>query len=277
MSTIPPFTPQFLQVSDLQQFGLPTPVAQPNILNLVMYASSLIDLECNRQDVDGNGSLVWSTYEETLLLLSDSRNLVYLSKKPIVPVLSGTVNALIVQATAQATGMAPTGGFNTVYTGVLPSLDVDVEGNPSGLIAVSGRYGYTREDHTVGYPDLYAQINPLNLATTFGGPAPWVELAVSQTGYNNRSGEVWLQAGIMLQRYTEVIVQYTAGFDPNNMPQAIKMATAATTRNLLVSGGTTGAKSVTIGRGAGNIALADNVLDNAVCNLLTPYKSLTIR
>ena len=79
MSVITGFQPRYIEVENLKAYGLPTEREQANIVNLVESASTLIDEYCGRQDTDGNGSLVYSTYEEQLYLPS-GRNLLRLTR-----------------------------------------------------------------------------------------------------------------------------------------------------------------------------------------------------
>ena len=170
---------------------LPNSTQQPDILNLIQLASLIIDEWCGRIDSDNSGSMVYSTYTARILLQTRNRNLIQLPIRPIVGVSQATVTAL------QA--LAPSGGPNIYYTGVIPNTLNNFTGQLSGLVSASGRYGYTRQDMSVAYPDLQALINPLNLVTMFGGPAPWVAIDITQTDYDSRSGEVWIPAGLQLR------------------------------------------------------------------------------
>lgn len=62
------FVPRFIQESELAAYGLPTVAEQSDILSLVDNASSLVDEYCGRVDMNGKGSLIFSTYYERLHL-----------------------------------------------------------------------------------------------------------------------------------------------------------------------------------------------------------------
>ena len=262
-----PFTPSFLFETELSQYGLPTPEQQPNIMNLVGMASAIIDEECGRIDGDGNGSLVFTTYIQRFLLQTRNRNLIYLPMKPLSVVDASTVAAL--QAAAS-------GNTNYTFTGVQANTLISgFTGSLSALIAASGRYGYTRQDMSVGYPDLFAFINPLNLITMFGGPAPFLAMDVTQADYNTQTGEVWIPAGIQLQRYSEVIVIYNSGFDPRNMPPVIKHVTASLVKNALAKGNaTTAMMSLSLGKAGANAQFYNQLIDPTLDRMLISYKSV---
>lgn len=263
-----PFYPCYVFPEELQLFGLPTPDCVGDIMNMVQLASQLLDSECGRIDGDGNGSLVWTTYTQRVLLQTRNRNLVELPIKPIVPITQAQVNGVV----AQASG-SPSGNF--WYTGVQPSTFNSPNGSLSGILGASGRYGYGRQDMSLAYPDLFAMINPLNLVTMFGGPAPWVSIDVTQTDYDNKTGEVWIPAGLQLQKYSEVLFVYNSGYDPNNMPRTIKFITAAIVKNALAKGdGTTGLLSMNMGRSGPSMGMFPGLLDPTLSNMLAPYRNV---
>jgi hypothetical protein len=271
MPTIP-FQPAYILPTELVAYGLPDSSVQPDIMTLVSFASSLIDEACGRVDGDGNGSLVFTTYMQRALLQTRNRNLIQLPIHPITPVSAGTVALL------QASGAAASASGTPNYydTGVQANTIIQVNtGQLSGLIAASGRYGYTRQDMAVAYPDLWAFINPLNLITLFGGPAPWIEMDVANADYQSTTGEVWIPAGLQLQRYSEVWVTYNSGYNPLAMPPAIKNACLAITKNMLArGGGTTALLSMTLGRAGANATFMPTLIDPMVDILLTPYKNV---
>lgn len=261
-----PFSPMYIFETELSIYGLPTPDSQPEILNLVQFASYAIDEACGRVDGDGNGSLVFTTYTQRILLQTRNRNLIMLPLKPVVAVDQTTITAL---------QTAATGNFNSYYTGVVPNVLAQPNGQLSGIVSASGRYGYTRQDMSIAYPDLFAFINPLNLVTMFGGPAPWVPIDVMNTDYDPKTGEVWVPAGLQLQRYSEVLMTYNSGYDPRAMPGAIKRITAACVKNILAKGaGTTGMRSFNLGRSGANAAFDEQIIDPVLDRLLTPFKAV---
>lgn len=262
-----PFTPSFLFETDLARYGLPTPDKQPNIMNLVALASAIIDEECGRIDGDGNGSLVYTTYIQRILLQTRNRNLIYLPMKPIAAVDASTVASL--QAAAS-------GNTNFTYTGVQANTLISgFTGSLSGLIAASGRYGYTRQDMSIGYPDLFAFINPLNLITMFGGPAPFIPMDITQADYSEKSGECWIPAGLQLQRYSEVLVIYNSGYSPFNMPPVIKHVCASLVKNALAKGNaTTAMMSLSLGKAGAIATFQPQLIDPTLDRMLTPFRTV---
>lgn len=262
-----PFIPQYLQESELIQFGLPPVIKQPDILNLVQLASVILDEECGRIDGDGNGSLVYTTYTERILFQTRNRNLIQLPMKPMVAIDGPTV--------ANLQALAAT-GTNTVYTGVQANTLISgFTGSLSALISASGRYGYGRQDASVGYPDLFANINPLNLITLFGGPAPFVPIDITQCDYDAKTGELWPPAGLQLQRYSEAILVWNAGFDPLNMPRTIKFVCAAIVKNALAKGdGTTAMMNFQLAKSGANATFYKTLIDPTLDRMLTPFRNV---
>jgi hypothetical protein len=261
------FAPLFILPSELSNFDLPTPDVASNILTLVGLASAAIDEACGRIDGDGNGSLVYTTYVQRMLLQTRNRNLVMLPMKPIVALTQQTVTNL--------QNMAASGAQNCYYTGVMASTSVQQNGTLSGILAASGRYGYSRQDQSMAYPDLFAFINPLNLITMFGGPAPWVAIDLTNMDYDPKTGEVWIPAGLQLQKYSEVIMTYNSGFDPLNLPYTLKHVCAALTKNIMAKGaGTTGMTSMSLGKSGMSVQTMQQLIDPNLDQLLTPYKAV---
>jgi hypothetical protein len=263
--SLAPFTPQYLDSSELAQYGIPLVAQQPDIMNLVRMASSILDEECGRIDGDGNGSLVYTTYIQRILLQTRNRNLIYLPMKPISPVDTATVTAL--------QGLA-TSGLNTTFTGVQANTIISgFTGQLSGLIAASGRYTYGRQDMSTGYPYAYQFINPLSLITLFGGPAPFIPLDVTQADYSAATGEVWIPAGLQLQQYSEVLIIYNSGFDPRFMPPVLKHVCASLVKNALAKGNaTTAMTSLTLGRAGATATFQPQLIDPTLDRMLTPYR-----
>jgi hypothetical protein len=262
-----PFTPLYILETELAAYGLPTTDVQPDILNLVSMASSIIDEACGRFDGDGVGSLVYTTYAQRLLIPSKNRNLVLLPLKPLVALDQATVTNL---------QNAATGAINYTYTGVLPSTLNKAAGDGlSAIVSASGRYGYVRQDTTIGYPDLFAMINPLNLVTVFGGPPPWVVMDVPNIDYDPKTGEAWLPVGLQLQRYSEILITYTSGWNPLAMPPIVKQVCAAIVKNAMLRGdGTTGMMTMSISKGGVNTSFSPQLIDPTLDRLLTPYKNV---
>jgi hypothetical protein len=94
------------------------------------------------------------------------------------------------------------------------------------LISGQGRYGYGRRGDAAKY-----QVDEFNLLASlshFGGPPAWEFFPVvgNNTGVDPGSGQVWVPAGVMLAYYSEVMLQYVAGYAAGNLPSAIKAACA---------------------------------------------------
>lgn len=265
---IPAFTPAYILPTELQNYGLPTQDVQGdiNIMSLVTFASSLIDIECGRIDGDGSGSLVYTTYVQRDLLQTRNRNLVMVAAKPMVAVSQSMVDQLAAAAVAS--------GANYFYTGVQANVATGPNGTPTALIGASGRYGYTRQDMSIAYPDLFSFINPLNLLTLFGGPAPWTPIDITQTDYDPKTGELWIPAGLQLQRYSEVILVYNSGYSPWNIPPAIKNVCASIVKRALASDGTTGLMNLMVSQAGVNAKFAQKYIDPTLDAMLQPFRTV---
>ena len=262
--SLAPFGPCYLAITDLAAFGLPTPDSQPTIMNTVQMASMMIDEACGRLDGDGNGSLVFSTYTQQLYM-SPNNNLVMLPQRPLVGISSNTITELT--ALASATG-------NNFYTGVLPSTVMMADGNLSAILSCSGRYGYGRQDLGGGFGDA-AFLTPATLLTAYGGPAPWIPIDIVDATYEPKTGELWLPAGLLYARYSEIKVTYNSGFDPRTPPIGIKFVCASTVKNLLAKGdGTTGMRSFTLSKSGANATFDSAVIDATLDAMLGPYKTV---
>lgn len=269
------FQPWYILPSENVKYGLPISptgaasgayIPQPDIDNLVQLASTMIDEYCGRTDGDGNGSLVYTTYQERLLMQAPGRNLLYLPVKPVVALTQAQITNLQNIDTAS-------GGY--FYTGVMPSTVNLANGTLSGILAASGRYAYTRRDMAQQYPDQNALMNPQDLISLFGGPAPWIAIDITNLDYDAKTGELWVPAGLQLQRYSEVIVTYNSGYDPTNMPRQIKFACAAMTKNLMLKGaGTTGIVSQSLGRAAFNVTMGVDIIDDNIKRILENFRAV---
>lgn len=281
MAAIPargPFTPRYILPTELSRYGLPDQSDQANILSLVDAASSLIDQYCGRTDGNGQGSLVYTTYAERILFQARNRNIVRVSFKPMVVVDQATVDALTAKANAPVTtpGGDPLTQTNYFWTGVQANTIVTPTTAVSPILGASGRYGYGRRLDQAVYPDLNYGINPLMIASFFGGPPTWTPINVASIDWDSetQSGEVWVPAGLYMSQYTEMIIIYNSGYDPLNMPVAVKQSCAALVRNFLArAGGTTGVKSLQAA-GTVNVMFSDELIDPTIERWLSPYKNI---
>jgi hypothetical protein len=258
------FQPRFLQQNELAAFGLPDTTTQPDILTLVERASTLIDEACGRQDVDGNGSLIYTTYTERVLL-PVGRNMTRLSFRPLAAV------PLSVQQQLVASG-ANDPNNNNFYTGFQcnSSFAPIASTNLTPLISCSGRYGYARRGQQQVYPDLNYAANVLQIASFFGGPPAFTPVDVTQVDYDPRTAEIWVPAGLYLSQYTELVVTYNVGFHPLHLPKGIKHACASLVRNLMVrGGGATGLTGFQSGRVRADFTPL--LIDPTIESLLMPF------
>ena len=91
--------------------------------------------------------------------------------------------------------------------------------------------------------------------------------------FDNKTGEIWVPAGLYLSQYTEVLITYNSGFDPRDMPKNIKHACAALIRNLLAKGGgTTGMKSFSVWRISGQFT--EDLFDANIQRWLNAYTTV---
>ena len=278
------FSPRYILPNELTSFGLPDANRQPAILSLVDAASSLIDQHCGRTDGTGQGSLVYSTYFERLLMQAINRNIVRLTFKPLIALSASTVNNL--QASAnyipQLAGKAVEGATqllftNYFWTGCQPAV-TPITGVPgstiSPIIGCSGRYSYGRRGAQQIYPDLNYGANILQIAAFFGGPPNWVPIDLTMSDFDVATGEIWVPAGLYLGQYTEIVVQYDSGYDPLNMPRPIKQACVMLVRNFLSrGGGTTGLRSINTS-GTANVSFTPDLIDTTVDRMLDPFKTV---
>jgi hypothetical protein len=263
------FTPRFIFENELATYGLPSPTQACEIMGLIDMASVAIDEYCGRIDGDGNGSLVYTTYTQRCLLQTRNRNLVEIPMKPVAVVTPDVSAAL--QAQAETSGASG----NYWFTGVLPNTLTSFTKDLSGIIGCSGRYGYTRQDLSSGYPDLFATINPLTILALFGGPAPWIPVDVTQIDYDNRTGEAWIPVGLQLQRYSEILITYNSGFDPNRIHPLIKRVTSSLVKNAMAMGNaTTALRGLTVAKSGVNYHLYGDLFDPTLDRMLTPFKNV---
>lgn len=278
------FQPRFILQNESKRFGLPDANLQPNVLTLIDNASTLIDQHCGRTDGTGQGSLIYSTYVERIPLQARGRNLVRLSFKPLVGLDANTVNTLSASANAPINPtLDPNYNVNWYWTGAQASNSTNanstvppqVPGNTlSPILGCSGRYGYARRSEFAIYPDLNYGMNPLMIASFFGGPPGWTPIQINMIDYAVDTGELWLPAGIYLSQYTEIVVAYTSGFHPFFLPSPLKQATAMVIKNLISrAGGISGLRSL-IASGAINAAFTPDLIDDNISSILDPFKTV---
>ena len=264
------FQPLYIFPQELSQYSLPSSTGcgdGSDVMDQVETASLMIDEYCGRTDGDGNGSLVYTTYIERILAQSIGRNIYVIPHRPLVAITAAQVNTL--------SGLdAASGGY--YYTGVQPSINILADGTLSPIISASGRYVPGRRDQYGFGDEPNSYINPLNTLTLFGGPPPWNAIDMVNLDYDAQTGQLWLTSGLYIARYSEVLVTYNSGYDPQNMPRAVKKACAAMVKNLMAKGnGTTGMRSFTAGRSGVSAEFDPDIIDNNCKRLLANY--VTVR
>ena len=244
--------PRFIQQSELPAYGLPDVGQEPSILTYIEKSSTLIDQHLGRQNTDGIGSIVWTTYTERKLLPS-GRNLVRLNYKPLSAVSAATFASY------------PASGTNLTSANTSTAAD-GVTLSP--LVSAQGRYGYGRRNQQQVYPDLNYGSNILQIASYFGGPPQFTAIDVSKVDFDPRTGECWIPAGLYLAAYTEIQVVYNSGFAPDALPHPIKQATAAIVFNYLTRPAT---GLTSFGAGQLHHQFTDSLLDSTIEEMLEPW------
>lgn len=274
-----PFCPRFILQSETLMYGLPDANRQPNILSLVDGASVLIDQHCGRTDGWGQGSLIYSTYMERIPLQARGRNVLRVNFKPMIGVDESTVSMLAASANAPINPNVqnPVLNKNWYWTGVRANYisNPSIPGNTlSPIIGASGRYGYGRRSEFAVYPDLNYGMNPLMIASFFGGPPNFTPIDVTKIDVMGDIGEIWVPAGLMLSQYTEVVVAYNAGFHPLYLPSPLKVACAMVIKNMLSrGGGVSGLRSLTAA-GTANVSFTPDLIDGNIDSILSPFKNV---
>jgi hypothetical protein len=117
-------------------------------------------------------------------------------------------------------------------------------------------------------------MNPLMIASFFGGPPGFTNIDVTKIDVTGDIGEIWVPAGIYLSQYTEIVVIYNAGFHPLFLPSQLKQAAAMVIKNLLSrAGGVSALRSITAA-GTANVSFTPDLIDENIENILDPFKRL---
>ncbi|MDE1971400.1 MAG: hypothetical protein KGI50_07545, partial [Patescibacteria group bacterium] len=247
-------------------YGLPTPSQEPTIMAKVQSSSALIDQYCGRTDVNGNGSLVWTTYTERISL-PEGRNIQRVAYRPLVGIPLSTFNAYAASAASgiqAAQTLLASGNTMTAADGV----------TLSPFITISGRYGYGRRGQQQVYPDLNYGANILQIASYFGGPPNFTPIAVTNTDFNPINGEFWVPAGLYLSSYTEIQMTYNSGFPPNQLPPAVKQACALLVQNYLSR---PASNLTSFGVGSVHHTFSLDLIDVSIQHLIDPFKTVIAR
>jgi hypothetical protein len=93
------------------------------------------------------------------------------------------------------------------------------------LLSGQGRYGYTRRGASpAGVVDQY---NLLATITKFGGPPVWEPFDVTVCSITDPyTANLWIPAGVLIAYYSEIRVNYAAGWQYTNLPSDIKQSCA---------------------------------------------------
>ena len=272
------FQARYVKEEELKPLGLPTTDSVPNVMTLIDRASTLIDEYCGRRTEANEGSILYSTYEETLPIRPGRGNCVRLSYRPLVVITPTTQQAIALTGQAE---VGPEGEdyYNTGFTPNSVVLSDKVTLSP--IHSLQGFYGW---------PGYYQQTIPsiiaapvilgLGLPLYFDGygqpPAPDT-VSIPDTNVNLVTGDIWVPAGQYAIPYREIKIRYNAGYDPLNVPYAVKFATASLVRNLIArGGGTTGLKGYS-GAGRMTMNFTDSLIDDTIDLWLRKYKVVVVR
>lgn len=135
-----------------------------------------------------------------------------------------------------------------------------------------GRYGYGRRDEISPY--MQQEINLLSSLNQFGGPPQWAAFDVDACDIDALTGAVWVVPGFFIVNYTDVKINYVAGYLANQLPPAIKQACA----NIISAAMTSPLNGNLQQMKAGDTTLtrfADSVLDADTKQMLNPYRART--
>jgi hypothetical protein len=215
---------------------------------------------------------------ERIPMQAAGRNVVRVSFKPMVGVDATTVNTLSASANASINeNTSPILNTNWYWTGVQASTftNPQIPGNTlSPVLGCSGRYGYTRRSAFGMYSDLNYGINPLMIASFFGGPPGFTTIDVTKIDVMGDVGELWVPAGLYMSQYTEIVVVYNSGFHPLALPSPIKKATAMVVKNFLSRGGGVSALRSINAAGTANVSFGPDLIDENIDNILDPFKTV---
>lgn len=134
-----------------------------------------------------------------------------------------------------------------------------------------GRYGYQRRgDDGFGSMDTY---NLLAVMSRFGGPPAWEPFTLQSNSIDPQTGQMWIPAGVLLAYYTEVKIQYVAGWTYAGLPYEIKQA-CANIINAQANFPELNGNIQTLKTGAAQITrFKDTVLDSDTKTMLNPYRA----
>ena len=142
------------------------------------------------------------------------------------------------------------------------------------VVSILGRYAYGRRSDQVG--GLYQEMNLLAAVQTFGGPPQWIPVPVAQCSWSDSTGEIWIPAGLLMAYYSDVRIEYIAGYAVGNVPDPVVHATAAVASALIGSSSELGGQVRLMRAGDTEIQrFAASVLDDDARRSLEPFKART--
>jgi hypothetical protein len=148
-----------------------------------------------------------------------------------------------------------------------PFVAWDTTTNPANPTGLRGRYGYGRRGGVNSA--TYEAATLLQLSSAFGGPPAWNNINTSLADLFPGTGELWVPIGIYQAAYSEIEVNYTAGYAV--IPDAIKQAVAMIIPALTSAGQSPGARMIKAGdRTITN--WSNGVLNDDTTSLLEPYR-----
>ena len=268
------FQPLYLTQGDLGTFGLPSPCQTANIMTLVAAASTAIDVFCQKQDSDGYGSLVYSTYTDIVPIKRNSIPTVFrITKRPMAAVsaidLAMIVSSGSVFASSATGAMADLQPYdNGAIASTQTPLNTDLTGGLCSIIAISGRFAPTRPSQVPEMPLNY--INPLAIGGLYGGVPLWFALDPTLCDYDPKMGRIMAPSGLYFTQFSEMSVTYTSGFNPFAMPRNIKQACANIVQNMLTKP-IPGVTAATYSQAAMSLQFSKTYIDDWTCMLLRPY------
>lgn len=145
----------------------------------------------------------------------------------IVTAINGTQITLDTVEHSHDAGVKLEAGLVIAETNQLPNgrpLTILAKTPIARVLSGQGRYGFGRRGDRWG-----GQMNDFNLlaaVSNFGGPPAWEPFTLNASGIDPETGQIWVPSGVLLAYYTEVRINYVAGWTYAAMPDAIRLACA---------------------------------------------------
>lgn len=247
----------YLQAGDPAAYGVPTATAQQ-----ILKASVLIDAYLNRPEgvlyaatPAGLPAFMLAKQPVTTLTapgaISPGLNVIVTVTGPVSMIAVGT--PLVLERSTDNANMET--AVVTAINGAAITLDAVALAHPVGIkletgllitetcnlpkgrpltrlartpivrvLSAQGRYSFGRRGDRYG--SIMNDFNLLAAVSNFGGPPAWEPFSLASSGIDPETGTIWVPSGVLLEYYTEVRVNYVAGWTYANMPDAIKLACA---------------------------------------------------